>query len=126
MPNFEEESTVPPSADRVKDVKTQTRAVLQNTASADFGPHMTECLALRELEEALKKMKQKEAPGPDAITNEMSKHLGPGTKRFLLRIYNQSCSTGIVPTIWKEAPITPIQKTKTNNNNNNNNKKWKR
>ena len=66
---------------RVKDVRTQTRAVLQNSATAGFYPCMTECLTLRELEEALKKMKQKKAPGLDGITNEMLKHLGPGAKR---------------------------------------------
>ena len=107
---FEEESTASPSADRVKDVRTQTRAVLQNSATAGVDPCMTECLTLRELEEALKKMKQKKAPGPDGITNEMLKHLGPGTKRTLLRIYNQSWSTGTVPTIWKEAVIRAIPK----------------
>ena len=107
---FEEESTASPSADRVKDVRTQTRAVLQNSATAGFDPCMTECLTLWELEEALKKIKQKKAPGPDGITNEMLKHLGPGAKRTLLRIYNQSWSTGTVPTIWKEAVIRPIPK----------------
>ena len=107
---FEEESTASPSADRVKDLRIQTRAVLQNTATAGFEPCMTECLTLRELEEVLKKMKQKKAPGPDGITNEMLKLLGPGAKRTLLRIYNQSCSTGTVPTIWKEAVIRPIPK----------------
>ena len=107
---FEEESTVSPSADSVKDVRTQTRAVLQNTATAGFDPCMTECLTLRELEEALKKMKKKKAPGPDGITNEMLKHLGPGAKRTLLHIYNQSWSTGTVPTIWKEVVIRPIPK----------------
>ena len=71
---------------------------------------MTKCLTLRELEEALKKMKQKKAPGPDRITNEMLKHIGPGAKRTLLRIYNQSWSTGTVPTIWKKAVIRPIPK----------------
>ena len=107
---FKEESTASPSADRVKDVRTQTRAVLQNSATAGFDPYMTECLTLRELEEVLKKMKQKKAPGPDGITNEMLKHLGPGAKSTLLRIYNQSWSTGTVPTIWKEAVIRPIPK----------------
>ena len=108
---FEEESTASPSAVRVKDVRTQTRAVLHNTASAGFDPCMTECLTLRELEEVLRKIKQqKKAPGPDGITNEMLKHLGPGAKRTLLRIYNQSWSTGTVPTIWKEAVIKPIPK----------------
>ena len=98
---FEEESTASPSANRVKDVRTQTLAVLQNSATTGFDPCRTECLTLRELEEALKKMKQKKAPGPGGITNEMLKHLGAGAKRTILRIYNQSWSTGTVPTIWK-------------------------
>ena len=95
---------------RVKDVRTQTRAVLQNTATAGFDPCMNKCLTLQELEEALKKMKQEKAPGPDGITNEMLKHLGSAAKRILLRIYNQSWLTGTVPTIWKEAVIRPIPK----------------
>ena len=107
---FEKESTASPSADRVKDVRTQTRAVPQNTASAGIDLRMTECLTLRELEVALKKTKQKRAPGPVGITNEMLKHLGPGAKRVLLRIYNQSWSTGTVPKIWNEALIRPIPK----------------
>ena len=82
--------------------------MLQNAATAGFDPCMTERLTLRELEEVLKKMKEKKAPGPDGITNEMLKHLSPGAKRTLLRIYNQSWSTGTVPTIWKEAVIRPI------------------
>ena len=97
---FEEEGTAAALASRVKDVRTQTRAVLQNTPSTGFDPCMTECLALRVLKEVLKKMKHKKTPGPDGITNEMLKHLGPGAKRFLLFIYNQSWSTQTVPTIW--------------------------
>ena len=79
---FEEESTASPSADRVKDVRTQTRAVLQNSATAGFDPCMTECLTLRELEEVLKKIKQKKAPGPDGITNENVETPRPWSKAY--------------------------------------------
>ncbi|KAK7106533.1 hypothetical protein V1264_017781 [Littorina saxatilis] len=85
---FEADSTVTVPADRLKDVRSQTRAALHNTASTDLDPCMTERLILRELEEALRKLKQKKAPGPDGISNDMLKHLGPGAKRFLLSIYN--------------------------------------
>ena len=68
---FEEESKTSSSADRVKDVRTQTWAVLQNTATAGFDPCMTQCLTLRELEEALKKMRQKKAQGPDLMESQM-------------------------------------------------------
>ncbi|KAK7101444.1 hypothetical protein V1264_019826 [Littorina saxatilis] len=107
---FEADSTVTVPADRLKDVRSQTRAALHNTASTDLDPCMTERLILRELEEALRKLKQKKAPGPDGISNDMLKHLGPGAKRFLLSIYNQSWSTGTVPTSWKVALIRPIPK----------------
>ena len=65
---------------------TQTRAVLQNTASAGFDPSMTKCLILREHEEALKRKKQKKAPGPDGVTNEILKHLGPGANETADRL----------------------------------------
>ena len=86
------------------------RAALHNTAGAELHPCMTESLTLHELEEALRKLKQKKAPGPDEITNEMLKHLGPGAKRFLLSVYNQSWHTGTVPTSWKKALVRPIPK----------------
>ena len=105
-----EDSIASPSADKFRDVRTQSQAVLQNTASAGFDPCMTECLTFREVEKNAEKDKQKKAPGPDGITNEMLKHLDPGAKRFLLRIYNRSWSTGTVPTIWKEALIRLIPK----------------
>ena len=60
------------------------------------------------LKKRWKKMKQKKAPGPDGITNEMLKHLGHGAQRFALCIYNQSWSTSTVPTIWKETLLGPI------------------
>ena len=40
------EFTEAPSADRVRDVRTQTRAVLQNTASTGFDQRLTEHLTL--------------------------------------------------------------------------------
>ena len=111
LPEFlKKRAQLHPQLTRVTDVRTQTRAVLQNTASAGSDQRMTECLTLQELEEALTKTRQKKAPGPDGITNEMLKHLGPGAKPFLLHIYNQSWLTGTVPTIWKEALIRPIPK----------------
>ena len=93
---FEEETTDLHSADRVKYVRTQTRAVLQNTATAGFDPCMTECLTRRDLEVALTKMKQKKAPGHDGIRNEILKHLGPGAKRFLQpKLVSRCCTNNL-------------------------------
>ena len=90
--------------DRVRGVRTQTRAVFQSIASVGFGLWMTP----QELEEAPKKMEQKKAPRPDGIPNEMLQHLGPGTKCILLFIYSQNWSKGKVPTIWNKVLIRSI------------------
>ncbi|KAK3763469.1 hypothetical protein RRG08_056937 [Elysia crispata] len=51
----------------------------------------------RELEDALKALKDKKSPGPDKITNEMLKHMGPKAKSKLIGLYNNSWKEGIVP-----------------------------
>ena len=66
--------------------------------------------ASESLKKHWKKIKQKKASGPDGITNEMLKHLGPGAKHFMLRICNQSWSTGTVPTILEKAVKRPFPK----------------
>ena len=51
----------------------------------------------RELEDALKALKDKKSPGHDKITNEMLKHMGPKAKSKLTGLYNNSWKEGIVP-----------------------------
>ncbi|KAK7094328.1 hypothetical protein V1264_007968 [Littorina saxatilis] len=65
---------------------------------------------MNEIEAAIKQLKPKKAPGPDGVTNEMLKHLGPLAKRTLLKLFNESWKTGTVPAIWKKATIIPIHK----------------
>ena len=55
-------------------------------------------------------MEYKKAPGPDGITGDMLKHLGSSAKSAVLKIFNQSWTTGFVPPIRKEAEVVPIQK----------------
>ena len=64
----------------------------------------------RELEDALKALKDKKSPGPDKITNEMLKHMGPKAKSKLIGLYNNSWKEGIVPQKWREAVMVPIYK----------------
>ena len=54
---------------------------LQYSSQNDRDPCMSNCLTLCELKDAISKLKQKKAPGPDRVTNEMLKHLGQGTKQ---------------------------------------------
>ena len=44
----------------------------------------------RELEGALKALKDKKSSGPGIITNEMLKHMGPKAKSKLIGLYNNS------------------------------------
>ena len=63
-----------------------------------------------ELRTALSSLQLKKAPGPDQITNEMLINMGPQAKKKLLQLINDSWRTGIVPEIWREATILPINK----------------
>ena len=64
----------------------------------------------KEFEEALKTLSKKTSPGPDKITNEMLQHLGPKSKKKLLKVFNNSWKTGHVPQAWREADMVPIHK----------------
>ena len=58
----------------------------------------------------MKSMKKKKSSGHDRISQECllmgSKHLASP----LAKIINESIRTGIVPSSWKEAVVTPILK----------------
>ena len=65
---------------------------------------------MKELKDALKKVKTRKAPGPDGITGEVLKHLGACTKAVLLNFFQHSSMKGVVPAVWKDAVIIPVPK----------------
>ena len=65
---------------------------------------------MKEIEAAIRQLKCKKAPGPDGVTNDMIKHLGPAAKKTLLELFNESWKNGTVPALWKKATIIPIHK----------------
>ena len=71
---------------------------------------MDKKLTLNELQSALRQLKAKKSPGPDAITNEMLTHLGNKATFKLLEIFNHSWATGTLPQTWREATMIPILK----------------
>ena len=71
---------------------------------------MSSDFTIAELEDAIKRLRNKKAPGKDGVCNEMIRHLGKTAKQKLLELFNQSWTTGIFPTAWKEATIIPILK----------------
>ena len=64
----------------------------------------------QELDRAIAKLASRKAPGPDGITNEMIRHLGPRAKQVLLKFINKTWEQGHLPSQWRTAIITPILK----------------
>jgi len=107
---YQAESSVNISQEKKRNIREKSRSLRAEQEAAEAEQYMTESLTMSELEEALKKLKLKKAPGPDGVTNEMLKHLGYGAKRILLLVFNLSWHTGKFPSKWKEAHIRPILK----------------
>ena len=63
-----------------------------------------------EVESVLKSLQLGKATGPDAINNRILRELATPLSFPLSDLFNCSLSTGKIPTIWKEANVTPIFK----------------
>ncbi|KAI8493251.1 hypothetical protein Bbelb_292550 [Branchiostoma belcheri] len=57
--------------------------------------------------------------GLDGVSSRLIRHAAPVITGPLTYIYNLSLSTGIVPTVWKTAKVTPLHKDGDKNNCNN-------
>ena len=67
-------------------------------------------LTMLELEKGLAQLKNKQAPGPDRVSNDMLKHLGPQAKKKFLQLFNASWKNSNIPKTWKKAITIPILK----------------
>jgi ribonuclease HI len=63
-----------------------------------------------ELKRAIWTLKANKSPGPDGVSNDMLKHLGPRARAALLDLINHSWSSGIVPASFKLSHIVPVAK----------------
>jgi hypothetical protein len=63
-----------------------------------------------ELEEALRGMKSKGAPGEDEVSPRLLQALGENGKGAMLRILNRSWTDGECPQSWRDAVIIPLLK----------------
>ena len=63
-----------------------------------------------ELEKALSQSKKGKAPGADGIMVDMLCRLGPKAKAHLLRLFNNTWSSGKLPNAWRKATLVPILK----------------
>ena len=81
---YQEVSTVTLPRERTKAVRKELQQACGQEQNNDC---MSTDLRMDELNEAIKKLKCKKAPGPDNITNDMILHFGSKAKHTLLHIY---------------------------------------
>ena len=63
-----------------------------------------------EVEDILKTLKTGKAAGPDSIDNRLLKEFARPLSAPLTDLFNFSLSTGKVPSLWKQANVTPVFK----------------
>lgn len=84
--------------------------------TTDDHPSVSVCKAveayftLKELDMALFASNVKSSPGTDGIRYSALRHLGEAARTFLLKAFNSSWETGIIPRQWKIARVLPILK----------------
>lgn len=70
-----------------------------------FGEDVEEDFTMGELESAVKRIKNKKAPGPDGLKGEVIKAIFPVIKEVLVRILNEVWRSGHFPEVWKDGEV---------------------
>ena len=83
---------------------------LAKAALRNLKPNNPNPFTMIELQIALKNTKARSSPGPDKISPNLLKHLGPKALQKLLDLFNLSLKTATTPQSWKNATIVPILK----------------
>jgi hypothetical protein len=110
---FAKVSQIPIPTERAQVIFAETEVILgAETASEE---HMSSKLTMKELDIAIHSLRQRKSLGPDCVTNDMLRRLGPVAKVVLLKLMNTSWQRGIVPQVWKEAKMVHIPKKKRKN-----------
>ena len=105
--NYEEVSNITVTKQHQREAR---REQMERKTHQTTNECMDKKLTLNELQTALRELKAKRSPGPDAITNEMLTHLGNKATCKLLEIFNHRWATSTLPQTWREATMTPIPK----------------
>ena len=105
---YRRESTLPLTTKKVGDMKEKLKQ--EEKQKNVPSPCLNSTLKISELNSAVRSLKPKKAPGPDGVSNDMLKHLGPIARKMLLEIFNRSWNKGLVPEVWKTAHLVPVLK----------------
>uniref|UniRef100_A0A2C9LSL5 Endonuclease/exonuclease/phosphatase domain-containing protein n=1 Tax=Biomphalaria glabrata TaxID=6526 RepID=A0A2C9LSL5_BIOGL len=98
-----ERSEVSKALDSIRKAKAKRSYVYGEDETSTF-------ITYGELDITLRKCKLRKAPGPDGISNEMLKHLGPIGRRKLLDLINRTWTKGDFPKAWGVATIVSLLK----------------
>lgn len=93
----------------------QSSLDINNVSLPRFGPQPDSTLAsisltAYEVESILKSLKTGKAAGPDTTNNRLLKALAHPLSSPLCDLFNFSLSNSTVPTLWKQANVTPVFK----------------
>lgn len=70
-----------------------------------FGEDVEKYFTMGELDSAVKRIKNKKAPGPDGLKGEVIKAIFPVIKEVFLRILNEVWRSGYFPEVWKDGEV---------------------
>ena len=73
---------------------------------------VSESISVREVKDALKKVKRGKAAGLDGVAAEMMKEGGECMLEWIVRLFNVCLNSGEVPEDWKRACVVPLYKGK--------------
>ena len=65
---------------------------------------------MEQVQAAIRTASNSTATGPDNMTSQHLKHLGPSGISYLCKIFNLSISSACIPALWKHAIIVPLLK----------------
>ena len=84
---------------------------MYNAPESNNDHYINAPLTITELKDAISSLNNKTTSvGLDAISNEMIKHLPENYIHFLMKIFQNIWSNGIMPMIWKQSVIIPVLK----------------
>ena len=88
------------------------KTLIENTRTSLFTNNDERPITVTEaeVEDTIKKLRTRGAPGEDGITNACLKQLPPSTYPILVSLFNASINLGHVPACWKNAVVVMIPK----------------
>ena len=85
----------------------ETRQTLRNLKTSSTERTV---ITTMEIERVLQSIKPSKALGPNEVSLLMLKHLGPKAHSYIAGMFQTIFNTGVIPSIWKTARITPLLK----------------